>query len=277
MKLPDFLFIGPDKSGSTWLYRLLLEHPQCYIPPAKDLYFFDRYYHKGLPWYSRFFKQAGKLGICSGEICHDYLYSTEAMKRIRRDLPDVKLITILREPVERSYSHYLYLKRSGLTNLSAMEAVQTLPQVVDHSCYFKFLSEYFKCFHERQILVMDFDSLKHDPQAFASQITTFLGISKCSTIPGKQRGASAARVPCLSKGIKRASLLARQLGFANILGRIKNGPIQALLYRPAEPVETAIPAEFSQQVRGMIQQDTEQLRQFLAAKRIHIQWLHHDR
>ena len=51
MSSPDFIYIGPDKAGSSWLHEVLLEHPQVFLTPAKGLYFFDRYYDRGLPWY----------------------------------------------------------------------------------------------------------------------------------------------------------------------------------------------------------------------------------
>ena len=52
---PNFLFIGPDKTGSSWMFHILSRHPDCFVPVAKDIYFFDRYYSKGMGWYLRHF------------------------------------------------------------------------------------------------------------------------------------------------------------------------------------------------------------------------------
>jgi len=114
---PTFLFIGPDKSGSTWLYEVLRQHAQCFVPPVKDIYFFDRYYERGLDWYFRFFEAAPPGTLAAGELSHDYLFSSAAAERIAQDLPGVKLITSLRDPAERTFSHYLYMIRSGRTRL----------------------------------------------------------------------------------------------------------------------------------------------------------------
>jgi len=115
MNKPDFLYIGPDKSGSTWLYSILNAHPQCFVPVLKDIYFFDRYYDKGWNWYSAFFEQTPKNVNVRGELSHDYLFSKLAAERIKSDLPSIKLLSILRNPVDRAYSHYLYLLTTGIT------------------------------------------------------------------------------------------------------------------------------------------------------------------
>ena len=58
-RLPNFIYIGPDKAGSSWLHEVLIRHEQVFMPDAKDLYFFDRYYDRGVSWYATQFKDAG--------------------------------------------------------------------------------------------------------------------------------------------------------------------------------------------------------------------------
>ena len=70
---PNFIYIGPDKAGSSWLHEVLLRHPQVFLSPAKDLYFFDRYYDRGIAWYLRQFDDAGPEHVVVGEVCQDYL------------------------------------------------------------------------------------------------------------------------------------------------------------------------------------------------------------
>src|SRR5262245_51708602 len=96
MHRPDFLFIGPDKCGSSWLFEVLRQHPLCFVPPAKDLYFFDRYYARGWAWYERHFAAAPTGCRARGELSHDYLFSPLAAERIAASLPEVRLLTILR-------------------------------------------------------------------------------------------------------------------------------------------------------------------------------------
>ena len=76
-RLPNFLYVGPDKAGSSWLHEVLLKHPDVYLTPAKDLYFFDRYYDRGSSWYAAQFRDARQEKIV-GEVCQDYLFHPEA-------------------------------------------------------------------------------------------------------------------------------------------------------------------------------------------------------
>ena len=81
MRLPNLLYIGSDKAGSTWLYQLFRTHPEIYVPAIKDLYFFDRYYGRGFEWYASFY--TGWADETYGvEVCHDYLRSEAAAARI---------------------------------------------------------------------------------------------------------------------------------------------------------------------------------------------------
>ena len=76
-RLPNFLYVGPDKAGSSWLHEMLLKHPDVYLTPAKDLYFFDRYYDRGPAWYAAQFRDAREREVV-GEVCQDYLFHPEA-------------------------------------------------------------------------------------------------------------------------------------------------------------------------------------------------------
>ena len=74
---PDFLYIGASKAGSSWIYEILREHPEVFVPLAKDIQFFDWHYDKGIDWYLSFFRPGrGKRAI--GEVSHDYFLVEEA-------------------------------------------------------------------------------------------------------------------------------------------------------------------------------------------------------
>ena len=79
--LPNFLHVGPSKSGSTWLHEVLIGHPEVYLTQAKDLYFFNRYYDRGPGWYRAQFRSAQREHKIIGEVCPDYLSCAEAPER----------------------------------------------------------------------------------------------------------------------------------------------------------------------------------------------------
>jgi hypothetical protein len=234
MLKPNFLFIGADKTGSTWLYQLLRQHPQVYVPNIKDVYFFDQYYDKGLDWYNALFSGAPADARVVGELSHDYLYSSRAAARIAKDFPNVKLIVTLRNPIERSFSHFLYLRRGGKTQGTFHQAAKALPEIINHSIYAPNLAEYYRLFDASQIKVVTFDKLKSDPEEYAREILTFLGVEFLHDYPYREDVLAAAkpRSAMVSRGVKAAANIARRLGLPQLVGLVKYSKLRNLLFSP---------------------------------------------
>ncbi|HWC35203.1 MAG TPA: sulfotransferase [Mycobacteriales bacterium] len=235
-RLPSFLFIGPDKAGSTWLDAVLRTHPSVYIPAARDLYFFDRYFDRGLPWYARHFRRARPEQSVLAEICHDYLFDPQAAQRIRDTLPDVRLMVCLREPVARAFSSYLHMRRHGLVRSDFETALNDVAELIDNGAYWRHLAPYLELFGRDRIYIALFDDLKQDPQAFMDGLTDWLGIERM-TLTAEQleprREASTARSRPVALLVKRSALLARELRLDTLIGVVKRSPlVQRALYRP---------------------------------------------
>ena len=102
--LPNFVVIGAMRSGSTSLYKYLQAHPDVYMP-RKEIHFFDRKWDRGLSWYlTRFEGHSGQTAV--GEATPTYLAEPEALDRMASTIPDARLLAVLRDPVDRAYSHY---------------------------------------------------------------------------------------------------------------------------------------------------------------------------
>ena len=110
MTLPHFIIIGAAKSGTTTLYKYLSQHPQIYLPQIKEPSFFAKRYHKGVDWYESLFAEA-KTGQLCGEASTPYTHwlshKPEIPQLMAELLPQVKLIYIMRNPIDRAYSQYL--------------------------------------------------------------------------------------------------------------------------------------------------------------------------
>lgn len=266
MRHPDFLFIGPDKTGSSWLYELLRRHPQCFVPECKDIYFFDRYYGRGMDWYRSFFSEAPAGAGAVGELSHDYLFSEEAAERIRRELPQVRLIASLRNPVERTFSHYLYMIRSGRTRLPFDKALKTFPELIGNSLYHKHLSRYFERFDAAQIKVLWFDDLKDNPRRFGEECLDFLGLDRRHGFDyrTKVREASSPRSYWLAKALKAGANAARALRMERLVGAVKHSPLAQLLYRPyAQGEKPVLDAEARARLETVFASDIAQLERLL--------------
>ena len=123
--LPDFLVIGAQKSGTTSFFHYIAQHPKIFDHKAKELHFFDLHYGRGAAWYRSQFPLLASVKKDSlvGEATPYYLCHPHAPKRIHGLVPDVKLIVLLRDPVDRAISHYFHEVKKGRETLSIDEAM----------------------------------------------------------------------------------------------------------------------------------------------------------
>lgn len=129
-RAPDFLIIGAQKGGTTSLYTYLCQHPRVVGASRIEVHFFDLAYDKGWWWYrSHFPVHVFRRGerIVTGEASPYYIFHPLVPERVRKDLPNVKLVAILRNPVDRAYSHYQHVRRNGREPLSFEEAIEREP------------------------------------------------------------------------------------------------------------------------------------------------------
>lgn len=238
---PNFLFIGPDKAGSTWLYEALRQHEQVFLSPVKELFYFDRFYDKGWNWYVKYFKAAGKQHRVVGEICHDYLFSSSACERIAKDLPSAKLMVCLREPAERAFSEYLYLVKVGLVSCDFETALRKVDELIDNGRYAKHLGRYYERFQRDQIYVAVFDDLAANPQRYFDNLCDFLGLDHIqlpAVLNQKVLPAAMPRLRHMTKFARGIGWQVRRLGLAGAVGAIKESDLLSrVLYRPYKPGE----------------------------------------
>jgi hypothetical protein len=125
--LPDFVVIGTQKGGTSFFYRLLAEHPLVREAAAKELHFFDNKFSEGVGWYRRCFSKGKRVfgqRTITGEASPSYLFDPQVPERMAQIIPDARLIALLRNPVDRAYSHYQMEVRRGKEARSFEEATQ---------------------------------------------------------------------------------------------------------------------------------------------------------
>ena len=103
-RLPDFLVVGPPRTGTTWLHGVLY-HRACLPERTKETHFFDMFYSKGIDWYRAYFRRCADEAI-AGEVTPTYFSLAHVRERIARDLPGCKIVCTLRDPVARAWSWY---------------------------------------------------------------------------------------------------------------------------------------------------------------------------
>jgi len=199
-RFPDFIIGGAMKSGTTSLHRILASHPKIYLPPGEihffsvddisehpDFFYLTRKNGWAVPdlrnnknvykdWYCQLFDDA-REGQFIGEDSTTYLPSKKAAGRIAETVPNAKLVFILRNPVDRTYSHYWHLVRTGRATYSFENQLRFAPTtLITRSFYAMQLKRYFNAFHRSQIKVVIFEEFISDPQSVIDAICGFLGL-----------------------------------------------------------------------------------------------------
>ncbi len=218
MSYIDFIGIGAPKCGTTWLSAQLEAHPQIDFAPDKEVYYFAdtilrriagqelRCFERGDAWYHEQFPPAVGAVSCRGEFCPAYLYSEEAAARIAAYRPDIKLLLCLRPPVEMIYSWYWYNRNAVVASLpESFEEMMENPFLRDLGCFARHLRPYLDRFPAKNILVVQFDAIRRDPDHVRQGVYEFLNVAadfKPQLETGKNP-ARAPRFPLLQSGAQR--------------------------------------------------------------------------
>ena len=220
MRAANLFCIGCPKSGTTTLFKILCQHSQIHTPKFKEPFFFNNSnYQNSIDWYAKTYYDDIKNEKWVLDFTPSYLYSDEALFRINEYSKgkDLKFIVMLRNPVERAYSHYLHTLRDGLEDLDFNDAIQAeserllnyennlLSQLkysyIYQSLYHKHLSKYFESFGRNNFFVINYDSQFLDKSEFKlmiSDLQNFLEIKiENLNIEIKENSASESRFKIL--------------------------------------------------------------------------------
>jgi len=196
---PNFLIVGAPRSGTTSLYEWLRQHPQVFMPDYKEhkepSYFVNGYGIEDLDSYLSLFEEAsGKLAI--GEASTHYLYCKESAEWIKSVLGSIKIIIMLRNPVERAFSLYIWMVQEGFEDARTFEdALAREPERIQSSefqrncpvffadylyyhtgLYFEPVKRYFDIFGRSNVRVYLLDDLGSDPRTLCRDVFEFLGV-----------------------------------------------------------------------------------------------------
>lgn len=190
-RLPDFLVVGAAKSGTTTLYHYLSRHPQVFMSPVKEPCFFDeaRAWGRGVDWYRSLFAGAGPNQRC-GEASTNYTRWPQVPgvpERISALVPGVRLVYVLRDPVERAYAHYVHRWTKELHpgrpfDENFEEFVAHDPMCLDGSDYALQLERYRPHFPRGAFHLLYLDDLVRAPAPTLRRLFAFLGVDEAADV-----------------------------------------------------------------------------------------------
>ncbi len=180
--LPDFLGIGAAKTGTTWLHHNLRAHPELYLPDVKEVHYFDGRWHKSPRWYAgHFVAGAGKV---RGEITPAYsLLPPKRVAAVRRLLPDVRLMLVVRDPVDTVWSHAVMKlareqgrKPSDVSSEEYREFFER-PSTRSNVDYTAMIERWRAEYPSERLLVVSNDEIRDRPLELLTRVLTHLGVS----------------------------------------------------------------------------------------------------
>ena len=208
--LPSYLIIGAQRAGTTSLHRYLVQHPAVRtMLRTKGVHFFDTNYGRGIDWYASRFptrlygwyvRRRHGAELRTGEASPYYVFHPQVPYRVARHLPDAKLILLLRDPVQRAYSHYQHEVARGFETLSFEQAIEAEPERLagererllaepfynsfahQHHSYLARghyddqLATWRSLFPDRQLLVLTSERFFGDPDRTFRRVLEFLGL-----------------------------------------------------------------------------------------------------
>jgi hypothetical protein len=176
---PDFMIIGAAKCGTTSLHGYLLRHRDIFMPSLKEPEFFSRreVFEKGLAWYQDLFTKPTTMTVC-GEGSTTYTrwpHTLDSPALIAQHTHVKKFIYVVRNPIDRAYSHYAHHMRQGVTK-TFEEGLASDSIYFDCGDYMMQIERYLRFFSADSILVVLNDELKRDPAGCLQRVQQFLGL-----------------------------------------------------------------------------------------------------
>ena len=207
--LPDFVIVGAQRSGTTSLYNYLIDHPLILPADNKEIHYFDIHYPKGIKWYRsnfpsllyrNFLKILFRHRNLTMEASPYYIFHPVAIRRMYQLIPHAKIILILRNPIDRAYSHYQRERRRGYEHLSFEEALDREEErlegeedkireiwgyesynhkrfaYVSRGVYIKQVKRLLKYYPRDQVLILIHENFYNDPQKNILKVCDFLNL-----------------------------------------------------------------------------------------------------
>ena len=211
--LPTFLIIGAPKAGTTALAGYLASHPDVFVAPEKEVHFFDRQFDRGLDWYrGRFSGATTERAV--GEASPTYMYGRKTLDRIASVLPDVRLVAVLRDPVDRAYSHYWW-EHAITESRTFSEAVRAemadgsggrRGRYLDGGLYRERLEKAAATFGRESLHVVIQEELRAEPAKTFGEVCRFIGVDASfspPTLGDEVNPAYRLRLPWLRRAMFR--------------------------------------------------------------------------
>jgi hypothetical protein len=212
---PDFFLVGAPKAGTTSLARYLGQHPGVYLPAVKETHFFAPRFDPDPLASSRAVRDraeylalfaAARPDQKAGDCSPYQLWDEDSPRLIREAVPDARILMVLRNPIERAYSHFLMVARESRVRGTFLQELRADREkrgtrwsesnlYVELGLYPEQIRRYQACFPPERIRICLYDDLVRDPEALVRELWTFLDLPETTTPLDTSRRHNPASVP----------------------------------------------------------------------------------
>ena len=267
MTRPNFIVIGAMRAGTTALFEYLRAHPQVYVPDLKELNFFWERWQRGIGWYESQFA-AAKDEKAIGELSPEYtIYPSRrgVAERIAKLLPDVRLVYLMRDPIARMRSNYIWRLAAGSEHRSMKEAFLKDPTYTWMSSYALQIHEYLRYFDRSRLLLVLSEDLRDRRSETLEEVYGFLGVDPV-TPPNLDREYNEPRPNKPRPGFRMlgGAIIRAQtfMGKEFVPGRLPPR-YRALISTPIAAEETTMPDDLKQAMADVLRSDVARLAELM--------------
>jgi Sulfotransferase family len=212
-RLPDFIGVGPPRTATTWLHRVLAG--RVGLPSGrKETDFFSRNFERGLDWYLDYFRECPR-DLPMGEFSPMYFADRRACDRIAELIPRCRIIVSFRDPVERAWSQWRLMVRQAWTRLDFAAAVARHHELRESGRYGHYLASWIERFGLENVLVLIYEDLEADPQAFLDRVCGFIGVARFNLDDSPVGNQRVHTVPVAPRSYRLARNARKVMRFLN--------------------------------------------------------------
>ncbi len=263
---PNAFIIGAQKAGTTALANLLDEHPDAFLCEGKEPHYFSFHESFGLPWYLSLFERGADAAVRLDASTSYTMWpvASEVPEQIAKQVPDARLVYLLRDPVARAAAAYRHALGGGSEGRSIRDALLCDARYLHASSYAMQLERYLAHFDREQILVLRQDALLHEPAATLDLVLTHLGLPAGWRPPslGQRFNEAPTRRP--RPWWQSTAAAARRVAPSTtfkLLRRVDRD--WRPFFRPIRDDEVTLPADVAAVLEELLQDDLQHLRDLL--------------
>lgn len=264
----DFIGLGAQKAGTTWLFRCLEEHPAvrgALLNRNKELNFFSLYWEYGCDWYDRQFTPGPWK---NGEFSTQYLPTDGLAERMRFYNPKLRLIAALRDPVARALSQHRHLVSRKLIHPSTPfdVALERNPSYIDQGRYTSLLRPYYDRFPSEQIHIVMYDDIVTKPGAVMRDLYSFLRVDvglRPRSLTDRIKPTAVGRRPVIDQAADAVASSGRRMLGPVATARVREFGVERLARlvsgADAEPGTDLVTPEIAARIRSELADDLGEL------------------